>query len=104
MVLCAEEGTQALELLSHLGPKVASVCLVSDSKLRDMSGLDLLKRVRGMALPIPVKFAFLTGNTQPSIESQAHASGADAFFVKPWSFDDLIGIARAIARLEASPS
>jgi CheY-like chemotaxis protein len=103
-VLCADEGTKAIEMLSRLGPEVASVCLVSDSQLSDMSGFDLLKRVRGMAPSISVKFAFLTGNTRPSIEGQANANGADAFFVKPCLFADLIGIARAIARLVACPS
>ena len=98
-VLWAGEGTKAIEMLSRLGPEVASVCLVSDSQLSDMSGFELLKGVRGMALPVSVKFAFLTGNARPSIEGQAHASGADAFFSKPCSFADLIGIARAVDEL-----
>lgn len=99
LVRSARDGAEAMEMLLHPGSEVASICLVSDSKLPDMSGFDLLETVRAAILPIPVKFAFLTGNTQPSIESHAHASGADAFFVKPWSFDDLIGIARAVTNL-----
>jgi CheY-like chemotaxis protein len=102
VVLCAQEGAKALELLSCRQPDVASVCVVSDSKLHDMSGFDLLKRVKEITLPIPVKFAFLTGNSRPSAEPRAYSSGADAFFVKPCSFADLVGIARAVANLAAN--
>jgi two-component system, response regulator len=102
LVRWAGEGTKAIEMLSHLGPENASVCLVSASKLPDMSGFELLEKVRAMDLLIPVRFVFLTGDTQPSMECHAHASGADAFFVKPCLFENLIGIARAIAKLLAN--
>ena len=104
-IVCVEEAVTAIETLAQLGPDITSVCLVSDSKLADMSGLELLKRVRKMALPVPVKFAFLTGNSHPLIACRAHEFGADAFFSKPCASDDLIGIATAIARLlsDASP-
>src|SRR5207248_10225867 len=66
LVRSAVDGTKAIEMLLHLEPEIASVCLVSDSKLADMSGVELLTRVREMALSIPVKFVFLSGSSQPS--------------------------------------
>src|SRR5437868_4041391 len=60
-VICVEEGLKALDALTRLGPEVTGVCLVSVSQLPDISGLELLRSVRQMVLPVPVKFAFLTG-------------------------------------------
>ena len=99
--LC-RRGSQGARIALALWTEVASVCLVSDSKLQDMSGFDLLKRVKEITLPIPVKFAFLIGNTKPFVEARPYSSGADAFFVKPSSFADLVGIARGIANLAAN--
>jgi CheY-like chemotaxis protein len=99
VIRCAQNGTKALEILSDLGPGITSVCLVSDSRLPDMTGMQLLAIVRRTAWKACVKFAFLTGNSDPLAEGRARTSGADAFFLKPSSSADLIGVARTIGEL-----
>ncbi len=95
----ANSGTEALAILSHLGPRPTLVCVVVDVMLPEMSGFELLEKVRAMDPPIPARFVFVTGNAQPSIESRARACGADGFFLKSCFTGDLIEIVRAVERL-----
>jgi len=98
-VRSTDRGATALDLLLQLAPDMVGVCVVSDSKLLDMEGLELLEQVKRMVLPVPVKFVFLTGRVDPDLENRARAAGADAFYAKTCNTADLVGKALAIASL-----
>jgi CheY-like chemotaxis protein len=95
----AKDGTEAIEVLSYLEPEVAGVCVVSDIGLGKMSGFELLRSLRTLGLRVPTRFVFLTGNTRPSIEADAYASGADAFFTKACGCESLVKVAQSIQSL-----
>jgi CheY-like chemotaxis protein len=95
-------GSEALGVLGQMGPQVRRVCVVSDIFLRGEDGFDFLRSVRALNLSKPVIFAFLTGRADRAIEERAYASGADAFFVKPVMFADLIQVASALRELLSS--
>src|SRR5262249_20576328 len=59
--------------------------LITDVRLPEMTGLELIERVRGeprfQALPIIV----VSADTDPAMPAQALKVGANAFFSKPFS-------------------
>ncbi|MDA9404695.1 response regulator transcription factor [Bradyrhizobium sp. CCBAU 45389] len=72
-------------------------CILLDVRMPGMSGLELQNRLteRGSTLPI----IFLSAYPDVGITVKAIKAGADDFFIKPVSSDDLLrAIARAIAR------
>jgi CheY-like chemotaxis protein len=97
----AKRGIEALETISHLEPEVSSVCLILDVRLPDMSGFELLERMRAIALPVPARFVFLTGDTHPKTELLACSTGADGFFRKTCNHGDLLQVAKFIDDLLA---
>ena len=48
-----------------------------------MSGLDLVRRLRGDARTSAIGIVVLTGHTASSVREQANAAGCDRFIVKP---------------------
>jgi CheY-like chemotaxis protein len=98
----ATTGKEALDFLSKLKRSEAgSVCVVIDVRLPCMDGFEFLSSVDRQIKGNGVKFAFLTGRTDPDTERRAYRAGADAFFIKPDSFDGLREIVRALHRLMA---
>ena len=60
--------------------------LVSDIRLRDGSGLDVVAAAR--AAPVPVPAIVVTGFLSPQSERAALESGAAGFLVKPFTATD----------------
>ena len=73
--------------------------MLSDIRLPDIGGFDLLREVRSNAPVQPTKFVFLTGHCDLAIEERALAVGADALFRKPSDWHGWREIAAAIKRL-----
>lgn len=79
---CAATGGEALALTEHTGYDL----IILDLGLPDVDGLDLLVRLRARGLAVPV--IVLTARTDD--RERAMARGADAYFVKPLPFPELL--------------
>jgi FixJ family two-component response regulator len=92
----AETFASAQEFLAR-PPTEAPSCLVLDLQLRDLSGLDLQKRMAEVGLETPI--VFLTGHGNIPASVQAMKAGAVEFLTKPVDEQDLLrAIQEAIER------
>jgi FixJ family two-component response regulator len=72
-------------------------CLVLDLYLREMNGLELLRRLAETEPDLPV--VVVTGHTGEDLREQTLAAGAAAFLTKPFEAEDLLEAIRlAVAR------
>jgi DNA-binding NarL/FixJ family response regulator len=95
-VTAADAATALLKL-----QEVGSVdLLVVDWDLPDLSGLDLLRRLRKHKFQQPV--LMLTGHDEVDRKVLALESGADDYVVKPFSFDELQARIQALLRRSSS--
>ena len=74
-------------------------CIVTDVRMPDMSGLDLLRRLNadGVALPVII----MTGHGDIPLAVEAMKGGAFDFIEKPFDDDRLINVAQAALKTEA---
>jgi two-component system chemotaxis response regulator CheY len=79
----AENGVQALEKLAVEQPKL----ILSDWNMPEMSGIDLLVKVRASANTVP--FGFITSEASAAIKELAMNSGANFLITKPFSPEDM---------------
>ena len=70
--------------------------IVTDLKMPQMSGLELLRWIRANPKYSVVPTIVLTSSTSQADVDAAFASGASAFFVKPVAFGELQQIAKII--------
>jgi two-component system response regulator FixJ len=92
----------ATEFLA-IAPNLDLACLVTDLKMPDINGVDLLRRMRAANVAIPS--IVITGHGDVPMAVQAMKAGALDFIEKP--FDDQVlidAIDRAIASVEKSSS
>ena len=75
--------------------------LVVDWDLPDLSGLELLRRLRKHNFRQPV--LMLTGHDEVDRKVLALESGADDYMVKPFSFDELQARIQALLRRSSAP-
>lgn len=79
----ADNGAQALEKLSMEQPKL----ILSDWNMPEMSGIDLLVKVRAAQNNVP--FGFITSETSGGIKELAMDSGATFLICKPFTPEDV---------------
>ncbi len=73
-------------------------CLITDLRMPDLTGVELLLRMRGSSIAIPT--IVITGHGDVPMAVQAMKAGALDFIEKPFDDEDLIeAITRAIANL-----
>src|SRR3954451_18247627 len=84
----------ALEFLKAL-PSHDVACIITDVRMPDLSGIDLLCRLREMGMGVPV--IVITGHADVPLAVEAMKFGAVDFLEKP--FDDEILIASVRAAL-----
>ena len=96
-VLTAESGEEALGLLTQHD----AALLITDQRMPNMSGLELLKRTAALR-PHMVRM-ILTGYTDVGTLVEAINSGlVYHYLTKPWSNDDLrLTVARALEHYES---
>jgi two-component system response regulator FixJ len=81
---------------------LTSACLITDLRMPDMSGVDLLKRMRAENIMIPA--IVITGHGDVPMAVEAMKAGALDFLEKPFEDEVIIGaVSRAIEALEARP-
>ena len=89
------------ELLDRLPSDSIPSCILLDVQIPDLDGTALQKRLRELGSTLPI--IFLTGYLNIPVTVRAIKAGAEDFFIKPVSSDDLLpAIERAFARHQAS--
>lgn len=90
-VMVAENGVEALRIAEQRRPDIAIV----DVRMPDMSGLEVMRRLRGRT-SIPV--VLLTAQAQNENKVMGLESGADDYISKPFNPGELSARVRAVLR------
>lgn len=83
-VIAAENGQVALETIRSERPDLA----VLDLKMPKLNGMEVLKKIKELALKIPVIMMTAHGNTATAVE--AMKQGAYDYIPKPFDIDELL--------------
>jgi two-component system response regulator FixJ len=81
-----------LEVLPHAAPG----CVITDVRMPDMSGIELLRRLKELKIGVPV--IVITGHGDIALAVEAMKIGAADFFEKPFDDDHLVASVRAALR------
>lgn len=96
----AESGIQALEMLCKGRPHYDIVLL--DIQMPELNGVDVCRRIRGMAGYRDVPVIMLTAMSQMDYVDKAFLAGATDYVTKPFNFEDLRNrVANALRAFEA---
>ena len=74
-------------------PDASVGCVITDIRMPDMSGIDLLRRLKELNVGIPV--IVITGHGDVPLAVEAMKIGAADFFEKPFNDDQLVASVRA---------
>jgi two-component system response regulator FixJ len=77
-------------------PDAALGCVITDVRMPDMSGIELLRRLKELKLDVPV--IVITGHGDITLAVEAMKMGAADFFEKPFDDDLLLAGVRAALR------
>jgi len=93
-------------LLSHLSVAAAAgteppALVLLDLHMPDMTGLDLMTRIRAIAPSVTI--VFLSGAADPEERAACLAAGAAAFLPKPVAYGELIRVLQGLVRSLAIP-
>ena len=91
-VAVVEDGVEAL---AYIAKRVPDLMLV-DLKLPRMSGLELLRRVRGDPKVRHVPIVILTSSIEEEDVANSYAAGANSYVRKPVDYDEFVAIARKL--------
>lgn len=97
--IAARTYESAIEFLDAL-PTVERGCIVTDVRMPEMSGIELLARLRALGVTDPV--IVITGHADVPMAIQALHAGVSDFIEKPFSDEAiLIAVRSALAKLES---
>jgi len=74
-------------------PGAAPGCVITDVRMPDMSGIELLRRLKELKIGVPV--IVITGHGDIALAVEAMKIGATDFFEKPFNDDLLVASVRA---------
>jgi two-component system response regulator FixJ len=77
-------------------PDAAPGCVITDVRMPDMSGIELLRRLKELKIGVPV--IVITGHGDIALAVEAMKIGAADFFEKPFDDDLLVASVRAALR------
>jgi two-component system, LuxR family, response regulator FixJ len=77
-------------------PDASVGCVITDIRMPDMSGIDLLRRLKELKIGVPV--IVITGHGDIALAVEAMKIGAADFFEKPFDDDLLVASVRAALR------
>jgi two-component system, LuxR family, response regulator FixJ len=80
-------------------PDAAPGCVITDVRMPDMSGIELLRRLKELKIGVPV--IVITGHGDIALAVEAMKIGAADFFEKPFDDDLLVASVRAALRQQA---
>ncbi len=75
--------------------------IIVDLQLPQVSGVEIIKRIRELKLKTPV--LVLTANDDTNMKVSNLDNGADDYLTKPFALDELLARVRALLRREAAP-
>lgn len=75
--------------------------IIVDLQLPQVSGVEIVKRIRELKLKIPI--LVLTANDDTSMKVLNLDNGADDYLTKPFALDELLARVRALLRREETP-
>lgn len=90
--LAVRTRSSAQALLDDL-PKGRCGCIVTDMHMAGMSGLELLRRLKALEIPLPV--ILISGRSRTALAAEAMEAGAAGFIEKPFGPDDIVAAVRA---------
>jgi two-component system response regulator FixJ len=93
--LAVKTYNSASALLTSL-PQTVSGCIITDVRMPDISGIDLLKRLTERDIKIPV--VVITGHGDVPLAVEAMKRGAVDFFEKPFDSDKILAAVHAALR------
>ncbi|MDX1546727.1 MAG: response regulator [Rhodothermales bacterium] len=91
-VITAPDGEHALELTRQHAPDL----IVSDLYLARLSGIDIFEALRADPDTGGIPFMFITADARESVRERCLALGAEAFLLKPFTFDQLMDATHAL--------
>ena len=80
-------------------PDAAPSCVITDVRMPDISGIELLRRLKELKIGVPV--IVITGHGDIALAVEAMKMGAADFFEKPFDDDLLFASVRAALRQQA---
>ncbi|NJK29511.1 MAG: response regulator transcription factor [Acaryochloris sp. SU_5_25] len=89
-VISAATGKQAWQLVQHYRPHL----MVTDIRMPEMDGYELVKQVRQQPTFRLLPVIFLTECQQTQERIRAYQSGCDAYLAKPFNLDELGAVIR----------
>jgi two-component system, LuxR family, response regulator FixJ len=96
----AVRGFDSAQAFLDVLPEIRSGCIITDVRMPEITGIDLLRRVKEMGLDIPV--IVITGHGDISLAVEAMKIGAVDFLEKPFDDDTLLDAVRASLTRTAS--
>lgn len=92
----------AVAFLDEMEPEIAG-CVVTDVRMPEMSGIDLLRELRNRGIGLPV--IVITGHGDVPLAVEAMKAGAADFLEKPFEDERLLQVAkRALEQGETAPA
>ncbi len=88
----AVRGFESARAFLEILPQVNSGCVITDVRMPDMTGIDLLRRLKETNPDLPV--IIITGHGEISLAVEAMKIGAVDFLEKPFDDDQLIAAVR----------
>lgn len=87
-------GPSLLSRFEHEAPPAQNVCVVSDVRMPQMSGLELLEELRSRKISLPLIFVTAHGDVPLAVEAMRR--GARHFIEKPFEGDTLISAVKLV--------
>jgi two-component system response regulator FixJ len=92
-------GFESAKAFLEVLPDIRSGCIITDVRMPEISGIDLLRRVKEREIDIPV--IVITGHGDISLAVEAMKIGAVDFLEKPFDDDQLLAAVRATLTRDA---
>ena len=97
-VLLAETGVACLEKIEECEKTHAPLSLVFlDLQLSDMSGADVLQKIRKRPSPRRLPVIILSANSEEEVRQQFPSLDADMYLEKPFPPEKIVQIARTLS-------
>src|SRR5690348_13763633 len=84
-VVTASNGEEAFDICSKSLPSL----ILLDWEMKDMNGIELLKKLRGLEGGLDLPIVICTSHQHPSFVGHAYIAGASSYISKPISSDAL---------------
>jgi two-component system, LuxR family, response regulator FixJ len=93
-------GFESAKAFLEILPQIKSGCIITDVRMPEITGIDLLQRVKESGVDIPV--IVITGHGDISLAVEAMKIGAVDFLEKPFDDDLLVASVRSALNKDAS--